>query len=242
MVERERRSVTRQHDEHFLVRAMYRLAGHARVDGRRGRARRGGRGTPRRDGVARRRGRRDAFRGGNRGRARSRARSARDALRKQGSARQMDGWHPPDARARGRGARAQDGIDVANTLFALVIPRASRGSETRPGRPSRRRGATFRARALHKPKHELASRPRRPRSLERARRGDGAGMAISETGDVRVPSCVTLTTTSRAAPARRIEGRRTARPAYLGIIIRSRPNANSHKVRAHQNLNSSSAV
>jgi hypothetical protein len=43
-------------------------------------------------------------------------------------------------------------------------------------------------------------------------------MAISETGDVRVPSCVTLTTTSRAAPARRIEGRRMARPAYFGIL------------------------
>ena len=143
-------------------------------------------------------------------------------------------------RARAVAARrARDGIDVANTLFALeVIARASRGSETRPGRPSRRWARrSARARSTN-PKHALASRPSPPRSLERARRGDGAGMAISETGDVRVPSYVTLTTTSRAAPARRIEGHRTARPAYLGIIIRSRPNANSHKERLYLNLDS----
>ena len=182
---------------------------------------------------------RRGLRGGNR-RSRAVARAIRPETRfgKTGfRARWTDGIRRTQARAVAA-RRASDGIDVANTLFALeVIPRASRGSETRPGRPSRRRARrSARARSAN-PKHALASRPSPPRSLERARRGDGAGMAISETGDVRVPSCVTLTTTSRAAPARRIEGRRTARPAYLGIIIRSRPNAKrefpTKKVRTH---------
>lgn len=145
-----------------------------------GRARGRGRGSARRDG---------SFRGGQgvatrapgkepavaRGRARD---PARDALRqKQGFAtRWTDGTRR--TRARAVAARsARDGIDVADTLVALMsIPRASRGSETGP---VARHGAgrdVPSARGPANPKYALAMRPGPARRLERAtrgRRGDG---------------------------------------------------------------------
>ena len=198
-----------------LVRATHRGGVNRRTSAR-ARARLG---APRRV-LPRRPRRRDAGSGeGTGGRARSCAQSGpRRASAKTGFRHAMDGWHPPDARARSRrGARA-----TASTL-QTPSPR-SRASRARLAGRRRARspvtapGATFRARADPQTLNTRSRCDRARRDASSARRGDGAVMAISETGDVRVPSCVTLTTTSRAAPARRIEGRRVARPAYFGIL------------------------
>ena len=131
----------------------------------------------------------------------------------------MDEWHSPDARARGRGEeRARRQRRCRHPRRAHEHPaRVSRVGDAARS-PVTAPGATFRARADPQTLNTRSRCDRARRDASTARRGDGAVMAISETGDVRVPSCVTLTTTSRAAPARRIEGRRMARPAYFGIL------------------------
>lgn len=199
-----------------LVRATHRGGVNRRTSAR-ARARLG---APRRV-LPRRPRRRDAGSGeGTGGRARSCARSGpRRASAKTGFRHAMDGWHPPDARARGRGEeRARRHRRCRHPRRAHEHPaRVSRVGDG-PGRPSRRRARRSERARTRKTLNTRSRCDRARRDASSARRGDGAVMAISETGDVRVPSCVTLTTTSRAAPARRIEGRRVARPAYFGIL------------------------